>query len=140
VSRAAALGLAVVLAACGDAMTTAPAADISGTWRYTQIVRGDGTNCADGGQVAVTQKGSVLSGTLNGRGGCENATLAIDYLRQDTLVSAQLVGTALRFVAGPCRYEGTAVGNPVTQAGGSVTCTNLASTGVTVTGSWEFRR
>jgi hypothetical protein len=132
--------LAVCLVSCGDDTPTQPAADLSGSWRYSQVVQGGGTYCGDGGQVTITQSGARLSGTLSGRGGCENASVAVDYLRRDALSGGGISGTAVRFEAGACRYEGTAVGDPVTQAGGSVTCANLASTGVTTTGSWELLR
>lgn len=133
-------GLVLLLAACGDEAPTTPAPDISGAWRYSQVVQGEGTTCGDGGQLTIAQAGAVLTGSLSGRGGCENASRAVDYLRQDPIANGSIGGTDVRFEAGACRYAGTAVGNPVTQAGGSVTCTNLAASGVTTTGSWELRR
>jgi len=138
--RAGAIVLLLALTACGNDAPTTPAADISGTWGYSQVVQGSGTTCGDGGQVTITQAGSSLSGALSGRGGCESASVAVDYFRQEPLAGGAIAGSAVRFDAGACRYTGTAVGNPVTQAGGSVTCTNLASTAVTTTGSWELRR
>lgn len=132
--------LCLALAGCGDDAPTAPPPDISGAWRYSQVVQGSGTTCGDGGQITIAQSGARLSGALSGRGGCENASVAVDYFRQDAISGGQIAGTAVAFDAGPCRYQGTALGNPVTEAGGSVTCANLASTGVTTTGSWELRR
>lgn len=130
----------LVLAGCGESDPLAPTPDVSGTWAYDQVVEESGTTCGDGGEVSFRQNGSALSGILSGRGGCQNRSLAIDYIRQSELDSADIVGTTLRFTAGACRYEGSVVGRTVTQAGGTVTCTNLASTGLTLAGTWELRR
>lgn len=126
-------------AGCGEDLAE-PLADVSGTWRYTQVVEGSGMTCGDGGQLVILQNGSALSGSLSGRGGCQNQSVAIDYIRQHELSSADIVDTAIRFTASACRYEGTVVGNPATQAGGSVTCTDLASTGLVLVGTWELMR
>ena len=128
------------LVGCGEDHLATPVPDASGTWAYTQVVEGSGTTCGDGGRLVILQNGSALSGSLSGRGGCQNQSLAIDYIRQHELSSADIVGTAIRITAGACRYEGTVVGNPATQAGGSVTCTDLASTGLVLVGTWELRR
>jgi hypothetical protein len=137
--RRAAFVLGVVLAGCNDDPTR-PSFDISGTWSYEQVVQGGGFTCGDGGQLELTQNGATLGGTLSGRGGCESTSVAIDYFRQDTVTNGQIEENAVSFTAGSCRYEGIAVGNPVTQAGGTATCTNLGSTNTTTTGSWELRR
>ncbi len=135
-----AAALALLLASCGEYTTTSPAPDISGSWRYSQVVQGGGTTCGDGGTLTITQNGERLSGSLTGRGGCQSQSVAIDYLRQDALLNGEIARSAVAFEAGACRYQGTAVGNPVTQAGGSATCSNLASTGLVVSGSWELLR
>jgi hypothetical protein len=88
----------------------------------------------------ISQAGERVSGTLSGRGGCQSESLAIDYLRRETLVSARLLRTTLRFTSGSCTYQGTVVGDPAAEASGTVTCSNLASTRLTLVGTWELRR
>ena len=132
--------MALGLAGCGsDSGTDGPSpVPVSGTWGWSQFVQGGGASCGEGGTLTLTQSGSQLGGSLSARGACETPGLAVDFLRSGDVTSGTVDGAHLTFTIGVCHYDGTAVGNPVTQAGGTATCTGLPGTTGALVGTWEI--
>ncbi len=132
--------LALGLASCGsdsgnDGPTPLP---VSGSWRWSQFVQGGGASCGEGGTLEIVQSDTRLTGHLNARGACETPSIAVDFLRDDDVTVGAIEGARMRFTIGACRYEGTAVGNPATQAGGTATCNGLPGTTGDLVGTWEI--
>jgi hypothetical protein len=132
--------LAVCLPACGANVSSPSALPVGGAWAYQQVVDGGGAQCGEGGHVTLTQAGTTLSGSFSARGGCDTASAALDFLRSGGVEAGAVDGTSVRFTLGVCRYEGTAVGEPVSQIGGSVRCAGLPGTDGALLGSWEMTR
>jgi hypothetical protein len=127
--------------ACGSDAPSGPAPlPVAGTWSWSQFVQGGGAQCGEGGTLTLTQSGGRIEGSLSARGACETPSIAVDFLRNDSVTSGAVDGTRLRFTIGVCRYEGTVVGDPPTQGGGTATCNGLPGTTGELVGTWETRR
>ena len=76
------------------------------TWRV-----GSGTTCSETGVIQFDAAGSHLAGTFSGRGGCESASIALDYAKTGP-ASGQVDGDGVVFTLTAsqesCLYNGEA--------------------------------
>lgn len=135
--------LAFVLTACGVNDSTGPSADpVKGFWVYNHLTSGGGTACTETGSLEFVPAATRVTGTFNGRGGCENATIAFDYAKAG-VVSGQVGSDTFEFSLTAsletCVYQGTlGAGTPDTLSG-TVVCTP-ANGDPLRQGSWSMRR
>ena len=127
------------LAGCGSDSTDGPSPlPVAGAWRFSQFVQGGGAQCGEGGTLTLTQSGNRLAGSLSARGACETPSIAVDFVRNGDVTGGLIGGTHVAFTIGVCRYDGTVVGDPPTQAGGTATCNGLPGTSGDLVGTWEI--
>ena len=135
--------LALALLGCGSSDTTAPSSvDWTGNWAYSHVAGGQGTTCSETGAIRFESAGSRLAGTFSGRGGCESASLSLDYAKTGP-ASGQVAGDGVAFTLTAslesCVYQGRLDAGATDQASGSLVCTP-ADGGVPRQGSWSMRR
>jgi len=135
--------LALALFGCGGSDATGPSsADWKGSWAYSHLVGGEGMTCSETGSVHFESAGSHLAGTFDGRGGCESASISLDYAKTGP-ASGQVGGDSVAFTLTAslesCLYQGTLEAGAADKASGAVVCTP-ADGGVPRHGSWSMRR
>jgi hypothetical protein len=135
--------LAVASLGCGGNDATGPSsADWKGNWAYSHLASGEGTTCSETGSIHFASVGSHVAGTFDGRGGCESASISLDYAKTGP-ASGQVDGDGVAFTLTAslesCLYQGKLEAGAPDKASGSLVCTP-ADGGVPRHGSWSMRR
>jgi hypothetical protein len=130
----------LLCAACGSPTGPSPA-EVAGAWSYTHSVNGSGTTCSEVGTIDLQANDSRIVGDFSGRGGCQGAAAAFDYVKSGS-ASGRVTGDSIELTLGSqlesCLYRGRFTGG-ATSAQGSVICTP-ASGAATREGSWGMSR
>lgn len=141
--RAAAALLLMSLAACGGGDSTGPTSDeLKGFWVYQHLASGGGTTCTETGSIQFVPAAARVTGTFDGRGGCESSSLAFDYAKAG-VVGGQVAGESVEFTLTAslesCLYQGKLESGAPDQVSGSMVCTP-SDGGVPRQGTWSMRR
>jgi len=137
------LGVMMLLAcgACGGSTTGPSPAEITGSWSYTHSASGSGTTCSEAGTMNLQANDSRIAGVFEGRGGCQGASQALDYMKTGDAFG-RVVGDSIELTLSSqlesCLYRGRFAGG-ATSAQGSVVCTP-ANGAAAREGSWGMSR
>jgi len=130
----------IACGACGSATGPSPA-EVTGSWSYTHSVSGGGTTCSEVGTINLQVNDSRIVGDFSGRGGCQGAAAAFDYVKSGGALG-RVIGDSIELTLGSqlesCLYRGRFAGG-ATSAQGSVICTP-ASGDAAREGSWGMSR
>ena len=131
------------LSACGGSDSTGPTSDeLKGFWVYQHLGSGGGTTCTETGSIQFQPAASRLTGTFDGRGGCESSSLAFDYAKTG-VVAGQVSGESVEFTLTAslesCIYQGKLDSATPDQVSGAMVCTP-SNGDAPRQGTWSMRR
>jgi hypothetical protein len=138
------LGVMMLLAcgACGGSATGPSPAEVTGSWSYTHSASGGGTTCSEVGTINLQANDSRIVGDFSGRGGCQGAAAAFDYVKSGGAFG-RVIGDSIEITLGSqlesCLYRGRFAGG-ATSAQGSVICTPVSGAAAAREGSWGMSR